>query len=654
MRSRVSMMGLLGVSLVMACGYNPTQMTGGLGGQGGGSPMDVAVPDTNSTTPTDVGAPTDFAGTGGFGGGVGGSGTGGRAGAPGTDGSAGGAGGSTALGTGGAALGNGGSAGGAGGVGGVVGTGGVAGGTGGRQDAGTRDDSGVDVPISPTGGVVGTGGVAGVGGTGGTLTQPVISSFTASPALISKGSGSTLSWTVSGATTLTIDQGVGAVTGATSKVVTPDQTTTYTLTARDASGATATAQVVLTVAPTPIITSFTATPSTANVGSTVSLSAVFIGSQGTIDQGIGSVTSGVPRATGPLLAPTTFTLTVVNELGETATTKITVGVVGFVVTGATASARLQHAAVLLANGKVLIVGGFGASASDALASAELYDPSTGKFTATGSMGSRRFCSALGNEGINGSLRSAELFDPAAGTFAPTGAMATARQAHMMVLLPTGNVLVAGGYSTLTSSAVASAELYDPTTGTFSATDTLKAGLQELSPALISSSGKVLFAGGRDTNEKLTSSAEVYDPLVGTFQLVGAMSIPRQFATATCLQTGKVLIAGGYNDSATTLASSELYDPAIGTFLATNAMATARYSHTATLLETGKVLVAGGYDTPASIMIGSGELYDPSTGSFSAAGTMITPRQLHTATAIADRKVLLVGGTSNTTAELYYY
>lgn len=75
---------------------------------------------------------------------------------------------------------------------------------------------------------------------------PGISSFTATPGSVAPGGSSTLAWTVSGATSLSIDPGVGPVTG-TSRVVRPSVTTTYTLTASGAAGSsTATATVVVT------------------------------------------------------------------------------------------------------------------------------------------------------------------------------------------------------------------------------------------------------------------------------------------------------------------------------------------------------------------------------------------------------------------------
>ncbi len=87
---------------------------------------------------------------------------------------------------------------------------------------------------------------------------PVIAAFTASPPSITAGNTATLSWTVSGASSLSLAPGVGAVTG-TSTSVSPATTTTYTLTATNADGSTSQSQTV-TVTPTPTPT-LTPTPS---------------------------------------------------------------------------------------------------------------------------------------------------------------------------------------------------------------------------------------------------------------------------------------------------------------------------------------------------------------------------------------------------------
>jgi len=92
----------------------------------------------------------------------------------------------------------------------------------------------------------GGGGTASGGSASAPVAPPMISSFSASPAFISSGQTSTLSWLVSGATSLSIDNSVGDVTGTGSKVVTPSVTTTYALTARN-SGGSVTASTTVTV-----------------------------------------------------------------------------------------------------------------------------------------------------------------------------------------------------------------------------------------------------------------------------------------------------------------------------------------------------------------------------------------------------------------------
>jgi len=77
-------------------------------------------------------------------------------------------------------------------------------------------------------------------------TLPIITSFSAAPSTITAGQGTMLSWQVTGATTLTVDGGVGNVAGLTSKIVSPAQTTTYTLTAGNSAGS-ATSRVTITV-----------------------------------------------------------------------------------------------------------------------------------------------------------------------------------------------------------------------------------------------------------------------------------------------------------------------------------------------------------------------------------------------------------------------
>ena len=110
---------------------------------------------------------------------------------------------------------------------------------------------------------------------------------------------------------------------------------------------------------------------------------------------------------------------------------------------------------MLPNGKVLVAGGY--NGSGYLTSAELYDPASGSWTATGSLNTARgnhTATLLPNGkvlvagGYNGGgyLTSAELYDPASGSWTATGSLNTARYDHTATLLPNGKVLVAGGYN----------------------------------------------------------------------------------------------------------------------------------------------------------------------------------------------------------------
>ncbi len=82
-----------------------------------------------------------------------------------------------------------------------------------------------------------------------TVAAPVISSFTATSSTITVGQSSTLAWTVTGADSVSIDQGIGSVLATSTRTVSPATTTTYTITARKAGLASVTRAVTVTVNP---------------------------------------------------------------------------------------------------------------------------------------------------------------------------------------------------------------------------------------------------------------------------------------------------------------------------------------------------------------------------------------------------------------------
>jgi hypothetical protein len=162
--------------------------------------------------------------------------------------------------------------------------------------------------------------------------MPVVNSFSASPSNISAGDSSTLNWTVTGATTVSIDQGIGNVALTGPRVVAPLVTTTYTLTVSNSAGSTtATTQVMVTGAPTPtstptptptptptglpVINYFMPNPSVIAAGGSTTLGwDVSNATSVTIDNGVGSVGATGTTVVSPATS-TNYTLTAANAVG---------------------------------------------------------------------------------------------------------------------------------------------------------------------------------------------------------------------------------------------------------------------------------------------------------------------------------------------------
>lgn len=257
------------------------------------------------------------------------------------------------------------------------------------------------------------------------------------------------------------------------------------------------------------------------------------------------------------------------------------------------------------------------------------------------------------------LKSAELYDPVKNTWTATADMNTARSGQAAILLQNNKVLVAGGFDGKAS--LATAEIYDPATGTWTATLGPMAFSHNFHTVSLLTDGKVLIAGGvlGPSIFADATTTEIYNPTLGTFSAGPNLPEPRQGHTSTVLQNGKVLLVGNSNGNATIARLLSYTPPA--TFAWADATATpatppplvnSHWSHAATLLANGNVLITGGFGSNTK----SAELYNPSTNTWTSAGNMAVGRALHTSTLLRNGKALIIGGydgyNSLSSLELY--
>lgn len=217
--------------------------------------------------------------------------------------------------------------------------------------------------------------------------------------------------------------------------------------------------------------------------------------------------------------------------------------------------RNSASVVALRDGRVLIAGGY--DGQKALASAEMFDPHTGALTRTGNLGVARSGATAtllpdgrvliagggtGEAAGRAALASTEIYDPGTGRFTAAAPLSQRRYKHGAVALPGGDVLVLGGSDERDyGGKLDVVERYDVRLARWVQAGRLAQPRFKLADAsVLLDSGLVLVAGGFER-------PELFDPVSGTSRLLEESLGGRWNYLTAARMPGGVFLAGGYSE-----------------------------------------------------------------------------------------------------------
>ncbi len=376
---------------------------------------------------------------------------------------------------------------------------------------------------------------------------------------------------------------------------------------------------------------------------------------------------------------------------------------GFTAGPSLVTARGAHEATALNDGRVLVTGGMRDGKKEEFCQdAEIFDPVTGTFTSVSSLSGaqkgrmmngsvvvqriRHTATKLadgkilvtGGYGIDrkgffglGGLKKevisdAQLFDPATNTFERVGELEHARHSHTATLLTDGRVLISGGYSSsffTKNKTLAPFEIYDPKTKKFSeetkwiffAKGTVEKRMNHT--AVLTDAGVLLAGGDRyeggflffsSPKLKIDKGSELFDAKANKFNKSGDLVQARRYAAAATLSTRDVVLAGG-NDDKAVLSSLELWSPATGRWAAAGNLAKPR-TNAEVARDGDRVFVIGGFTGAAKSETKEVEVYDALTKSMTPGYQLATGRNGCVATVLTDGRILVSGGFSGVTKD----
>lgn len=219
------------------------------------------------------------------------------------------------------------------------------------------------------------------------------------------------------------------------------------------------------------------------------------------------------------------------------------------------------------------------------------------------------------------ITTAEVYDPLTRTWAATGGLNTPRWSLDAVTLNNGQVLFAGGASAFAGgAALVTAEIYDATTQTFSYTSNNLSVARQSFGITTLNDGRVILAGGNSSGNNLGGSGvaavDIYDPATNQFQPAASMNFGRSLHAQVSLSDGRVAVIGGAQTTA------EIFDPVTNTWtVAAGTLPTTLKDMKAFELFDGRIFVAGGQNTSTGVTTDSTWYFDPSDGSFTSGPSM---------------------------------
>lgn len=338
--------------------------------------------------------------------------------------------------------------------------------------------------------------------------------------------------------------------------------------------------------------------------------------------------------------------------------------------GSLALARTHHTATVLKDGRVLVIGGRGVDGLSTLPSVEVYEPKSGKWKPGPPMtvGRSHHAATLLADGrvlVTGgttheasddghrfvALASAEVFDPKTNRWTAVPDMAEARNGHTATLLDDGTVLVVGGAREQRTH-LASVERFDPKTNSWTPAKPL-ATPRWLHAAVHLADDSVVVVGGRSNQAQggkgpgvSLATVERFEPKTGAWTTVAPMSEERQRAGIAVLADGETVVAVGGQTATSSTNYAETWTPGGADWVPLeNHLSMSLSGHTATKLPNGDLLVVGG-EPPNAVDTARAQRWVAATKQWCLAGQLAAARKLHSASLLPDGSVLVVGGTSS--------